>query len=228
VYFANSMADASYAKYQTLVALWPEPIHVLTLRQSKTRKSGNPFAKATFNSLADLRGYNVGAAGGGVYTARILGSANEGAGFTTVPYNSGDDVIKALTNGEVGAAIFVGAAPLPILEKLDKNDYRLIPVGADLTNRFKTVYRTATINYNGLTSGPITTAAPLATLVTRKYSTESKVAAQRHFRQCFYNHLDELKDNGSPNWQSVEANDHGVLPWYDIQPSSTGYGKPKK
>lgn len=40
VFFANAQADPSYNKFKTLVALYPEPIHVLALRTSKTKKPG--------------------------------------------------------------------------------------------------------------------------------------------------------------------------------------------
>lgn len=216
VFFANSMADPTYKKYQTLVALYPEPIHIIALRVSKTSKVGTfSYGKQEFRSLADMRGFKVGAAGGGVYTARIL-TGQGGGGFSVVSYNSGGDVIKALDNGDIAAAIFVGAAPLPNIEKLNKGVYKLLPIGESIASNVKSVYRSATINYNGLTNGPLQTLAPMATLLTRKYSTASKIAAQRHFRECFYQHVDELKDNGSPNWQSVEVNDHGVLDWYEI------------
>ncbi len=227
VYFANAQADPSYAKFQTLVALYPEPIHVLALKVSKTKKVGTlSFGTQEFSSLADMKGFSVGAAGGGVYTARILQGQGEG-GFTVVPFNKGDEVIAALTSGQIAAAIFVGAAPLPNLIKLDKNLYKLLPIGDTIASRVKGVYREASVNYTGMTSGPLKTLAPVATLLTRKYSTETKVAAQRHFRSCFYKHLDELKDNGSPNWQSVEANDHGVpsIPWYEIPDVDATKGK---
>lgn len=217
VYFVNAQADSSYAKFQTLVALYPEPIHVLALTNSKSSKLGSfSFGKQEFNSLGDLKGFKVGAAGGGVYTSRVLTGQGEG-GFTVVEFNSGGDVIKALTAGDIDAAIFVGAAPLPNLDALPRGQFKVIPIGEQIASRVKGIYRPATINYsNGLTHGPIQTLAPVATLLTRKYSTPTKVAAQREFRSCFYRHLDELKDNGAPNWQSVDAQDHGVLPWYEI------------
>lgn len=221
VFFANSQADPTYNRFQTLVALYPEPIHVLALRESKTPKKGAlSFGKAEFNSLSEMSGQTIGAAGGGVYTAKILKGQGDG-GFSVNAYNSGGDAIKALDNGEVAAVIFVGAAPLPNLVGLDKSKYKLLPIGESIGAKVKGVYRNVSISYNGLTSGPIPTMAPIATLLTRKFSTPKKVAAQRHFRDCFYKHLDELKDSGSPNWQSVEAGDHGVLPWYEI-PSDSG------
>ncbi len=220
VFLASSQADPSYKKFQTLVALYPEPIHVLALKVSNTSKLGTlSFGKQEFKTLADTRGFNVGAAGGGVYTARLLQGQGEG-GFTVTPYASGDAVIKALNSGEIAAAIFVGAAPLPNIEKLDKNTYKLMPIGESIANKLKGVYRPASVNYQGLTTGPLQTIAPMATLMTRKYSTEARIAAQRHFRNCFYKQLGELKDTGSPNWQSVEENDHGVLDWYEISAGS--------
>jgi len=217
VFLANSMADASYAKFQTLIALYPEPIHVIVLRESKTSKNGTfTFGKASFNSLQDVAGYKIGAAGGGVYTARFLQSQGQG-GFEVESYNTGSDVIKALDTGEIAAAIFVGAAPLPNLEKLDGNKYKLVPIGEQIASRVATLYRPAKISgYRGLQSGPVATLAPLAVIMTRKYSTPAKVQAQAAFRSCFNKALPALQDEGSPNWQTVEANDHGTLPWYEL------------
>jgi len=227
VFFANAQADPSYKKFQTLVALYPEPIHVIALRVSKTKKLGTfAFGTVDFASLADMKGFKVGAAGGGVFTARILQGQGEG-GFTTVPYNSGGDVITALENGDIAGAIFVGAAPLPNIEKLNKQAFKLLPIGESIANRVQGVYRPVSINYAGLTNGPLKTLAPVATLITRKYSTPAMVNVQRKFRQCFYQHLGELQDTGSPNWQVVSAEDHGVLDWYEI-PGVTPPARSKK
>jgi TRAP-type uncharacterized transport system substrate-binding protein len=216
VFFANAQADPSYNKFQTLVALYPEQIHVLILRTSKTSKVGSfAFGKQDFNSLTDLRGFSVGAAGGGVYTARILTGQGEG-GFTVVPFERGDDVINALNNGQIAAAIFVGAAPLPNLEKLNKSIYRLIPIGEGISSRVAGVYRPSTLNYPGLTNGPVKTLAPVATLLTRKFSTPAKIAAQAKLRDCFEKSIGQLQDTGSRNWQDVTPGDHGVLPWLEL------------
>ena len=223
VFQANAMADSSYAKFQTLVALYPEPIHILALRTSKTKKPGlTSWGNAEFNSLADTRGFKVGTAGGGVFTARALQGQGEG-GFEVVQFEKGDEVIAALQNGEVAVALFVGAEPLPNIEKLNKSQYKLLPVGETIANRVSAWYRAANINYPGLTNGPLKTLAPMAVLLTRKYNTGAKVAPQLHFRQCFEDKLDQLKDEGSPQWQQVEKGDHGIsaIPWYDIPTSSS-------
>ncbi|OGM95255.1 hypothetical protein A2524_04400 [Candidatus Wolfebacteria bacterium RIFOXYD12_FULL_48_21] len=223
VYFANAQADPAYNTLKTLVALWKEPIHILALKQSKTPKPKKYMMNDgmyTFTDLADLRGQKVGAAGGGVYTARILQGQGEG-GFTVVPFDDGKKLLDALTSGSIAAAIYVGAAPLPNIEKLDKNTYKLLPISEKIGSKVTGVYRPATINYPGLTNGPVKTLAPMATLLTRKFSTEKKIAAQRKFRECFQSKLGELQDTGSRQWQQVDKSDQGVLPWYEIPGSKS-------
>jgi len=225
VFLANSMSDPTYAKFKTLVALYPEPIHIIALRDSKTGVSGWKGmlgSKADFNSLGDLAGYKVGAAGGGVYTARILTGQGQG-NFEVVEYASGDALVAGLNKGEVAAAIFVGAAPLPILDKVDKSKFKLIPVGENIAGRVSTVYRPVKISgYVGLQTTPVSTLAPLAVIMTRTYNTDEKKQMQAQFRACFNQHLGNLKDDASPNWQAVEDNDHGTLNnWLDL-PVATG------
>ena len=135
-------------------------------------------------------------------------------------YPKGDAVISALRNGEIDAAVFVGAAPLPNLAKLSGSEFRLIPIGEEIAGNVGNVYRAATISgySNGLTSGPLKTMAPVATLFSKAFSTPEKVRAQAALRLCVSNKLGYLQDNGSPNWQDVTANDHGiaVIPYLDL------------
>ncbi len=227
VYFANAQADPSYARLQTLVALYPEQIHVLALRVSKSKKKGiSFFSNQEFNSLSEMTGFNLGAAGGGVFTAKIL-SGQGGGGFNVLDLGTGSGVISALDSGQIDAAIFVGAAPLPNIEKLNKQTYKLIPIGENISSRVSGVYKQVTVNYPGMTNGPVKTLAPLATLLTRKFSTPAKIEAQSKMRACFTNHLADLKDTGSSNWQDVTADDHGSpsIPWLELPTVATSYKK---
>jgi len=213
VFLSQSQADTSYNRFKTLVALWPESIHVLVLTQSKTSKAGAlSFGKAQFHTLSDLAGYTVGAAGGGVFTAKVLQGQGQG-GFQVQEFNAGGDVIAALNRGDIAAAIFVGAAPLPNLQNLpNKANYRLIPIGETIANRVSGVYRQSKITgYQGLQTGPVTTLAPLAVILTKTFSTPAKINAQRALRHCVSEHLGELQDGYSPNWQNVTAGDAGTL-----------------
>lgn len=215
-------ADPKYQKLKTLVALYPEQIHVLALRDTKIHGTGtlDRFKTPVFNSLSEITNLPVGAAGGGAYSIRILKGSGD-AQFTTREYDDGDALIKGLNDGEIAAAIFVGAAPLDKLTKLPKGVYKLLPIGEPLASKVKGIYREESLNYPGLTQGPIKTMAPTAVILTRSYATEGKVNAQRHFRSCFLQHLDQLKDEGSPNWQQVESDDHGPLNnWLEL-PAAT-------
>jgi|SRR5271166_793415 len=220
VYIFNANTDPTYNRYKTLIAGWPEPIHVLVLRNSKTSKAGTfAIGKLQINSLSDLMGNNfkVGAAGGGVKTATIL-SQQGGANFQVMDMQSGGAVIPALDNGTIDAAIFVGAAPLPNFDKINKANYKLVPVGDAIGGRVSNMYRQAKINYPTLTQGPITTLAPIATLLSKNFSTPAKVQGLAQMRACFAEKLGWLQDNGSPNWQDVTPNDHGIptIPWLDL------------
>lgn len=226
VYAANVMADPSYKRYQTLVSLYPEPITIIALRESKSKKLGTmSWGNQSFNTLSDMAGYKVAASGGGCYTARWLQGQGQG-GFEVSCYTTGKEAVSAVQSGDASAAVFVGAAPLPNIAELNKAEFRIIPIGESIGGKVTGLYRPVTINYPGLTNGPLKTMAPMATILTTKKNTPALIAAQRNFRSCFNAHLNELKDNGSPNWQYVEANDHGVLDWYEI-PGSPSTQKTK-
>ncbi len=153
----------------------------------------------------------VGAAGGGVLTLQVLNGTGD-AGVIVTSYNSGKEVIPALDNGDVAAAVFVGAQPLPNIAGLpNKGNYKLLPIYDPVATKVGNVYRKSKVNYPGITSAPIDTLAPVATLMTRRFSTEKKVAAQRALRNCFEDKLDELQDTKSRVWQDVKKGDPGVL-----------------
>lgn len=215
VFTAIAQADASYKRFQTLVALYAEPLHIVALRESKTKKPGAlSFGTVSFDSLAEIKDFPVGAGGGTVYTLKILKGG--GGTFNIEQYDDSKAMMAALDSGELAAVAFVGAAPLPNLLALDKTKYKLIPIGDSIVDKVKGIYRTMTVNYSGLSEGPVHTIASSLVVLTRKFSTKSKIDAQRQFRECFYKSLDNLKDNGAPSWQLVNATDRGNLDWYEI------------
>ncbi len=217
---AAQAADSAYSKYKTLVALYPEEIHVLALRQSKEKTGGMFGVGGTikeFNSLVDLDGFKVGAAGGGVKTEQILkGMAN--AGFIAITYEKGEEVMAALRAGDINAAIFVGGAPLPNIVTLSADEFKLIPLGEAISSKLGGFYRPAKITYDNLHASQVVTMAPMATIVTRELKTKKFVDTQVAFRKCFFEHLDEIKETPGfhPKWQQVMSWDRGVIPWLDL------------
>src|SRR4029077_19972726 len=96
--------------------------------------------------------------------------------------------------------------------------YNLLPIGEKIASRVSGHYRTTIINYPNLRSDNVTTLAPMATLVTKKYTVPKFIAPQAAFRACFNEHLTELQETpgNHPKWQNVVPNDHGVWQWYDL------------
>lgn len=225
VIYASAQAEPKYRDLKTLIALYPEEIHIVALRNS-SMKAGAHFGfggkDVTFNSLGDLRGFKVGAAGGGVITARVLTGQGEG-GFNVVQYGSGGDLLPALASGQVQAVVFVGGAPLGNIEVLSSDQYKLLPIPDAMKSRLQGIYHNATIDYSNLQSGPVATLAPDAIVLTRSYTRPQMIEPQRRLRQCFYDHLDDLKETPGmhPKWQAVNAANHGVWTWYDIPGMTT-------
>jgi hypothetical protein len=96
--------------------------------------------------------------------------------------------------------------------------FKLLPIPDSIAARVQTVYRRVTINYANLRSGPIVTLAPTAIVVGRVYKSPKMSTPQAIFRQCFYDHLDELKETPGkhPKWQLVDPADHGPWEWMDF------------
>lgn len=220
VVYALAQSDPTYRALKTLVALYPEDIHILALRDSKSKKTSTwSIGTQDFNSASDLTGFPVGAASGGHITARVLTGAIK---FSDIKeFGTGKEVMNALDNGTIAAAVFVGGTPLPALEALSGDKYKLLPIPENVAMQLSGVYKRSTINYSNLHSGAISTLSSDALILTRKYSLASMIAPQAKFRECFYKHLSELQETPGkhPKWQEVSATNHGTWEWYDLPTS---------
>lgn len=225
---AKQNENDDYTKIKTLVALYPEEVHVLALRTSKTKKVGSfSFGYAEFGSLSEIgTGYRVAAAGGGVYTLKIL--KGFGAQFDILEMPDGASVMKALDDGTAAAAIFVGGQPLPNIQKLPAGVYKFLPVGAALTDRASGVYRTQGISISYPNIGSVNTIAPEATIGTVMKRIPALTQAQANLRACLVDKLPELQDTPGYHrkWQQVDAANHGRLNnWYDLPATTAPTGK---
>jgi TRAP-type uncharacterized transport system substrate-binding protein len=223
IYF-YSRSNPDYMKLYTLVALYPEEIHVVARRDSGLKAGGTNLGIGTygakdvvFESLSDLKNFKVGAAGGSFLTARIL--SGEGRGdFDVVGFDKGSDVLSALDRGEIQAAIFVGGAPLANIKALSPDKYKLLPIGDKIGTLVSNIYRKQTINYPNLNSDNVLTLAPMATVVTNKFTRPKLVAVQVAFRKGLADNLEELQQTPGyhPKWKAVVPGDHGVWQWLDL------------
>lgn len=212
IYFRAKSDPNLQKNFKTLVALFSEDVHFL-VRNKPYKPAGSwkdQFSSGkNIDTLADLKGLTVGAAGGGYVTTGVINLLGE-VGYTTQKYDSGKDVLAALDRGEIAAAEFTGAAPLPNLKDLGPA-YKLLPINDVIASKLKSVYHPTTITYTSMSPDSVSTVAADALLVTREYKTPKFINALRKFRQCFTAKLDELKETPGYHkaWQQVDANNHG-------------------
>lgn len=216
LFFRSKTEDLSNVK--TLMALFPEDVNIVTLNKPYKPQGGMfDFAKKgiEIETLSDLANLPVGAAGGGYITAQVIRLQSE-VSFTVTRYESGKDVLPALQRGEIAAAIFVGAAPLPNLENLDSS-YKLVSIGESARDRLKAVYHPSTITYDKMSPTPVATVAADCLLLTRNYKSEKMSTSLLKLRDTIIKALPDLKETTDfhRGWQSVDPSNHGKWDWYD-------------
>lgn len=223
IFFRSQAEDLS--KFKTLLALFREDVHFLALTTSK-RMSGGRFgtsygaAPIVINSVADLTGCKVGAAGGGFVTTQVI-RIQSGINYEVIQFGTGDEVMAALNAGTIDAAVYVGAAPLPNLKDLGAK-FKLLPVPSLIVDKMKSVYRPSSVTYTKMSPYAVTTISAQALLVTKVYRSPTMISQMDTFRKTFFEKLDELKETpgNHPKWQQVEATSRGVWPWMDLPSDS--------
>ena len=204
----------SLGHIKTLLAMHPEQVHLLALTNSGL-KAGNIINRreVVFTDVSSLAGYAVGASGGAAITANVIRLQTE-VPFNVVEFGSSKDLVAALQGGQIQAAVFVGGAPLPLFESLNKA-YKLIPINGPAAEKLKSAYRTTTISYSNLNqSTGVQTVTTDALFVTRDYSTPRMVDALSRLRSCVLSNLRDIKEttNTHPAWQKVQADNMGKWP----------------
>lgn len=202
---------------KTLFTLWPESVHLLALSTSKVivgKRLGFGGKPQVFNAITDLAGYRLGAPGANQITANVLKSQTQ-IPFDIVPYADGKGALAALAAGDVEAVILTAGKPLPILDKLDSN-YKLLAITPDVAKRVESVYRPTTLTYSNLAAFNVPSVDADSIFVTKVFNTQSKIQQLAELRACFHRRLAELKDEGSPRWQNVDAGNRGKWSWYDL------------
>ena len=217
--------NKQYADFKTLLSCCPEDIQIVALRNSRAKTGGTNLGITTvnektkeFNSLQDLDGYDVAAAGGGVKTMQQLVSEGR-AGFNPNAFEKGGDLLPALKEGKVHAVIFVGAAPLKIIADLSRSEYKLIPIGDSIAARLKSMYRSTQITYPNLLADQVQTMAPMATMVTRPVRAPIVKKALAGLRKCYAENLSLIQDTVGthPKWREAIEWDRGVWYWLPLE-----------
>lgn len=199
-------------RYQTLVSLFPEDVQFVVKHQKKSM-----FDKSEkFTDLNDLAGKKVGAAGGGFITVNMVKLLSE-VPYTIVEYKTGGEVLAALDSGEIDAAEFTGAAPLPNLKKLG-TDYKILPIPEGLASKMSAIYQPSEVTYSNMGSQTAKTVSVRCLLVARVYKTPKMVAQLRAMRKAFYSHLTELQETpgNHKKWSDVDPSNHGPWSWMNL------------
>lgn len=219
--YRSKTEDLSNLK--TLLALFSEDVHFVTL--NKPYVYGGTYGimkkEKALEQISDLEGLPVGAAGGGFITANVVRIQGEIA-YKVAQYNSGKEVMAALDKGEIAAAVFVGAAPLPNLKELGP-EYKILMIGDAALSKLKSIYHKSTVAYTKMGGTSVQTVAADCLLITRVYKTPKFVTALKAFRKSFCDNLDELKETTGTHkaWQKVSCDNHGTWAWYEFDESTS-------
>jgi TRAP-type uncharacterized transport system substrate-binding protein len=210
LFYRSRTEDLSNIK--TLLALYPEEVHVVSLAVLKDKEGGTlGFGAKTvqLNSITDLSGRTVVAAGGSYVTAQVIRLQTE-IDFKIVEVASADEALKAVAAGTAHAAIVVGGVPLPNITALDKN-FKLLSFPEATAAKLKNVYRPSKLNYSKMGATGVATVATDALFVTRTYTTPKFVDGLSKLRGCVLQNLAELQETTgySPAWQKMEPSNQG-------------------
>lgn len=209
VLFSQSTTQ-DLSQYRTLLNLFTEDVHVVAPAVSLLKAGGVMGLGAKpveFNTISDLAGYRIGAAGGSVRTADVIRLQSQIA-FKVVDYPDNKAVQAALDAGQIEAALFVGGQPLGSVANLGPG-YKLIAFPEQVQGLLKNVYTPSRLNYTkmGRAGAGIPTVATSAVLVVQQYKTPKMVAALGAFRTCVLGKVDEMRETlgTHPAWKRIPS-----------------------
>lgn len=174
---------------KVILNLYPEEIHVLS----------NKNDIQTFYQL-DGKRISIGTEGGGTaITAAVLLSVYDLN--PTVSFDSFDDAMKKMEQGNLDAVMFVGGAPVPFIGKLDsKVHFVRLPANSALEQ----IYLRTSVGqsqYSWATAETETYAVP-ASMMGLDKKNEKHAAQMQQLVLAILNSADYLKANGHPKWKS--------------------------
>ncbi len=174
---------------KVILNLYPEEIHVLS----------NKNDIQTFYQL-DGKRISIGTEGGGTaITAAVLLSVYDLN--PTVSFDSFDDAMKKMEQGNLDAVMFVGGAPVPFIGKLDsKVHFVRLPANSALEQ----IYLRASVGqsqYSWAAAETETYAVP-ASMMGLDKKNEKYAAQMQQLVLAILNSADYLKANGHPKWKS--------------------------
>lgn len=219
---------------KTLLTLHREQLHILALADSGLKVSGGGLlgsvglnkSAVVFNTINDLDGYTVVAAGGSHTTAKVI-KLLANINYTLVEVKDNAAAKAAVDSGSAQAAFMVGGQPIAMFEALNAK-YKLLTVPSATAAKVKEVYKPAVLNYRGMNAAGVESLQMEALFVTRTYRTPAMVSALADFRACAVSKIDVLKETTGTHaaWQAVDPNSRGSWPWYELPAAAPGAPAP--
>lgn len=176
-------------------------------------------------SFDSLKGRTVYAWGGSLYSANVLsdkfnlglqvvdlsGTAPDGkGGFVKVEKDAAPQKVAAMliAQGKGVAVIAVGAANLSWVNEANgySKQWKLLPVSNDQHLKVAGTYGLGKVSYLNLSGGQVQTLTVPALLMTRKYTTEARVAPIMAVQNCIRTKIATLRDEGNnkSKWAEVD------------------------
>ena len=177
-----------FESIKVILNLYPEEIHVLS----------NNNNIQSFYHLEGKR-VSVGTEGGGTaVTAAVLLAVYDIK--ATVSFDTFEDAMKKLGQGDLDAVMFVGGAPVPFIGKLDKVHFVRLPANPALEQ----IYARTSLGksqYSWAATDTETYAVPASIMGLDKRD-GNYVAQMQNLVLAILNSADQLKANGHPKWKN--------------------------
>lgn len=217
LFYRSRTEDLSNIK--TLVALNPEDVHVVALAQSKEMVGGTLGFGAKpvqINSVNDLGGKIVVAAGGSFVTAQVIRLQTE-IPFQVAEMQSVEAALAAVASGQAAAAILVGGSPLGQVANLDRN-YKLLSFPDVTVAKLKNVYTKSRLSYSKMGAAGVQSVSTDSLFVSRNYKSPKFIEGMSKLRTCILENIDTLAETqgNHPAWSKVDANNKGKWAWAEF------------
>lgn len=214
--FARKMIDNDPAvdNIKSLMPMYGNVAHIVTMRNSSIKK------------VSDMGNKKVGVFGSAVTTQRVMMARSGVAAIQVIEYKKPEDMLAALGKGEIDVAMGMGAYPLPWIDNMNGNVFRLVPV--DTVSKMNDIYKPRNVTYPKL-GGSVATIEADVVLATQDYKSKSNRAAVLALRDCMTAKIDDLREtpDNHPVWRIVDPTSRATSwPYYEgDKPASKAVAK---
>lgn len=210
VYF--SVKGTNRDALRVIAPLHTEQVHYVALRDAILKSGGIVGIGATktpLDSVEQLTGLRVAAAGGSLPTAAIVNEVTK-VGYNIESRPDNKALLAALDDEKVDAIVLVGGKPFGMVEALPASKYRLLTMRKEtvdkMTSTLKGVYFSTELNYDNLRAMNVRSIEVPALLLTSSFYKSSKMTgAMGGIKSCLEKNIEDLMETtgNHPAWRTV-------------------------